>query len=440
MNKCFYRFRKLNTHTIDELENNYFYCAETNELNDPMEGFFNIIFKGDKIVWKNFFKHYFLCLFRVCLLYITSYGSDSIDLENEFKLNDFIFGSNKDNFMTIMSKTMPCNDFIKHCQPIIETLSNRQDEIAKNELSFYLLSAHACALSLLKMCNISLDRSKNIYNGIIELKKIVDSKNLSPILFNDFVSIIKNLSQQSTFKTNVSNNERFLLFNFVDVYLSELYKLIYPRNYIISFSETAHNSSMWGNYADGHKGICLIFNSNNNKIQLKQLFFDNYKTFDLEFKKVEYGVKYQKYEFFSNICRYIIPDLVELWYKDDNNMSSIFSMSDRLFNDSKKDEYWDNVTKCVLTKSKDWEYEREFRLIIHSSINDRLDEKKIFYNFDSLNGIIFGINTANTAKVEIINLIQEKCKNIGRNKFQFYQAYYCEKNNKIDYEKLLVKL
>ena len=128
--KYFYRFRKLNSHTIEELENSYFYCAETNELNDPMEGFCNIVFNGDCVVWKNLFKHYFCCLLRVCLLNATSNNSNTIDLENEFKCNDFIFGDN-DSFLTAMTKNPLCNSLIESCQTIIDSLSNRKNTIKK---------------------------------------------------------------------------------------------------------------------------------------------------------------------------------------------------------------------------------------------------------------------------------------------------------------------
>ena len=57
-NMKFYRFRSLNNllGKYKELENQEIYFAPPEELNDPMEGFKNIIFNGDLIVWNNFFK------------------------------------------------------------------------------------------------------------------------------------------------------------------------------------------------------------------------------------------------------------------------------------------------------------------------------------------------------------------------------------------------
>lgn len=37
-----------------ELENQEIFFASPDELNDPLEGFLNIFWQGDRIVWRNF--------------------------------------------------------------------------------------------------------------------------------------------------------------------------------------------------------------------------------------------------------------------------------------------------------------------------------------------------------------------------------------------------
>ena len=60
----FFRFRSADAllEKYQELERQTIYFATPEELNDPMEGFRDIVWKGDKIVWTNFFKHYVFCL------------------------------------------------------------------------------------------------------------------------------------------------------------------------------------------------------------------------------------------------------------------------------------------------------------------------------------------------------------------------------------------
>jgi hypothetical protein len=58
-----YRFRPLEWLSDGgELRNQEIYFAEPEQLNDPMEGFRDVFWKGDAIVWKNFLRHYLLCL------------------------------------------------------------------------------------------------------------------------------------------------------------------------------------------------------------------------------------------------------------------------------------------------------------------------------------------------------------------------------------------
>jgi hypothetical protein len=55
MKKEFYRFRRINSliGEFEELENQSIYFAEPESLNDPMEGFRDMYWRGDFIVWRN---------------------------------------------------------------------------------------------------------------------------------------------------------------------------------------------------------------------------------------------------------------------------------------------------------------------------------------------------------------------------------------------------
>ena len=71
------------------------------------------------------------------------------------------------------------------------------------------------------------------------------------------------------------HNRHFICFDFPEAYLQKLETLLYPQWYVATFSKDFQNSSMWGHYADNHKGVCLIFESeivdNANNITLNRL-------------------------------------------------------------------------------------------------------------------------------------------------------------------------
>src|ERR1035441_10982817 len=60
----FYRFRPTDAllDRFQELERQEIYFASPKELNDPLEGFKDLVWSGDRILWKNLLRHYLLCL------------------------------------------------------------------------------------------------------------------------------------------------------------------------------------------------------------------------------------------------------------------------------------------------------------------------------------------------------------------------------------------
>ena len=59
-----FRFRTTDKLVGDfqELEEQAIYFADATELNDPAEGFRDLYWQGDDIVWTNLFRHYISCL------------------------------------------------------------------------------------------------------------------------------------------------------------------------------------------------------------------------------------------------------------------------------------------------------------------------------------------------------------------------------------------
>jgi hypothetical protein len=65
MPEYLYRFRsieKLLNEPYQEVESQEIYFSRPDELNDPLEGFKDIFWRGDHIVWRNLFRHYLLNL------------------------------------------------------------------------------------------------------------------------------------------------------------------------------------------------------------------------------------------------------------------------------------------------------------------------------------------------------------------------------------------
>jgi hypothetical protein len=61
-----FRFRTIHAllDSRHELEHQEIYFSPPEQLNDPLEGFKDIFWQGDAIVWTNLLRHYLLCLMQ----------------------------------------------------------------------------------------------------------------------------------------------------------------------------------------------------------------------------------------------------------------------------------------------------------------------------------------------------------------------------------------
>ena len=459
----FYRFRSTDAllGKFQELEKQTIYFASPEELNDPMEGLRDIVWDGDKIVWTNFFKHYIFCLNRSCLMLNITRKSQKLDVADipilerwdqiTIPIEKILFNDIWDRF---------CN--LPFIHEIIEALANTTYKIRYREIVCHLLGIQMAAL---------LDEIKKSYinYGIISESQVfqpheesyvvdcmeynlnlikqagnVEAENIPELdatlqmseMYHDDIRLTAEYKTR-TFPLDIFHGVGML--DFPKVYVEQLDRLLWSRWYTACFTGSYHNSSVWAKYADGHKGACLIFEDveNDNSTSLKL----NYKTSNssrtIPFREVHYADRPGEIDFFRTICRTTKDTLRKLWYTDqDGNISEcaahIGSDSDEA---AWKELYWNNFFRDVTFKTKDWEYEQEYRLILEDGLSqfNEKDDRKLTYDFDALKGVIFGIRTSIEDKSKIIDLIEKKKKCDGNNQtdFKYFQAYYSDKDGDI---------
>lgn len=463
MSKLFYRFRKTqNIFDFKELENQEIYFASNEELNDPMEGFKNLVFNGDKIVWRNLFKHYLLCfefMYQTYLICGESHAKFEIDLIPIFR--------NSDDIETLKYKELFKKIYLETFEiygQIIDKIATRTTPILKEELFKYLYPFHMIALEIIQRNYESeglipkrenpLDIQNFIEQDNIKLIDVVEAmiQEHGQEKMDKFLRATSFFYEEFNFVQSINlkhtPNKLFLL-NFPQNYLRAIEKLTYPKNYVACFTgeKAINNSSVWGHYGDNHKGICLMFKPN----EKESLPFSNAKIgygrngvilgkISLSFDKIIYGEAYPEIDFFRSLGRLPIPKLNATWYKDDDKkLSDIHS---EVFTDEEKwrNGYWNKYSQNNLIKTKDWAYEDEYRLVLNSGMDGEIDKKYriLKYDFQNMQGLIFGINTTNEDKIKIFEIIQKKCAEYKRKDFEFYQAYYCNTNKNIQFKKFRI--
>jgi len=134
-----YRFRRI-AQLLDqfhELEKQEIYFAAPVELNDPMEGFRDTYWKGDKILWKNLFKNY--------LKSVEHYFTFAIILEDTKELNEndvlVSFRTQRHQFAETISLLNDLQHSVfqyPEISALPEALSKRTGPVRREELSTYL--------------------------------------------------------------------------------------------------------------------------------------------------------------------------------------------------------------------------------------------------------------------------------------------------------------
>lgn len=466
MGKRFYRIRTLNRIVGDkkkELDKQEIFFQEPEKLNDPMEGFIDFVFKGDKTIWKNFFKHYILCFEWLFQNYII-FGENEIKLE----IKHIPIFKSYDELETLEYKQL-INNITKDCFSIygklIDKISIRTTPITKDELHTYLQVFHFGLYEtiqrvyesdgLMKVREEIKDIDKDMINNTIEsienIEKLIEEHGVEKA--NRLYQSKKSWYDTMIFKiycnTKTNTPNMNFILNFYSYYLEAVKRITFPKNYVASFLDNPHNSSVWGNYGENHTGICLIFESNENE----QLTFLNSKIGEgskgailekqsLKFERIDYKEEYEEVNFFESFGLLNESKIISTWYIGESETDDS-PLLDKVFGNIEKwrSKHWKKYHKNKLIKTKDWEYENEYRITYNNLQEYEVEDKyrKLKYDFNSLKGIIFGIKTPMEEKCKIIEIIKKKCEKNNRVNFEFYQAYYCEVNKNIQSRDLNIK-
>ena len=449
-----YRFRGINRVLNDgELKNNYFYFTSPIQQNDPLEGYVNCFWKGDKIAWLGLFKSYIWQLYMV-LSNVPIYGEDINGLK------DLAFWESEIDFKGLpileTRREVEC-EFVEFelIGLLAEELGNLDCELSIHQVQQILLFIHIDAL---KFVNKKVAEKFNItLLNIVDSKDYFDDSNIQRVQnfmkmltnhslidplakgvekmieSNNMIKLIDFKEGMNTYNTKMVT---FLYSEFAFVYMKRIKQLPFTNWYCVCFNENVSNPALWGYYAEGHQGICLVFKKNVNEyFELEAIAKEDIeRTPKLKLERVKYGVDPVKIDFFSGLGR-LWGDERRHWFNHNDEWSSVW---EKIIREEKewRENYWKNSRERLLRKSFAWKDEKEVRIALEDTwyIHEQHEFRKFKYNFNDLDGIIFGISTSQDNKMEIIKIIKEKCIIENRTDFCFYDAKYDDTKNQIIYE------
>lgn len=442
-----YRYRPYEIkdgHNYDKtgLEKSELYFQDLSKLNDPMEGYKDIYFLGDKVIWRNFFRNYVRSLNELCL---TLYFEPD---KNIIPHDIILYQYNSEYFESICKFPVFIKIpqyFLKEStiQKLINCLENTV--VTQEQLLLCLKTVHLLAIKALFSCLYDEKLISQIPELLLKQSDKLSPINWDIILGKDnsrqrrMLSSITNSLFKSVELFNIPNSkgQKYIFLDFPQLFLKRIEYLMYPEFYVTCFSETPTNSSMWGHYANNHQGICLIFDFNPSINLYTPKGYDSNGTImgytSYTPNKISYDDKLISLNFFDNIGNITVPLANRFWYIDEDTKE--ISTVQRI-NDKNRKMYWDNVYNSLSRKTKDWAYEQEQRILLNNMFGDFQEEEKrnIKYDFNALEGIIFGIKTTDTDKREILDILHKKCIENKRTDLKIYQAYYNRDIGEISYQ------
>lgn len=455
-----YRYRSLEKiFKFNELENLEIYFSKPSELNDQMENYMNIIWQGDEIAFKGLFKHY---LYTLCQLYIIATLVKPGEKLDKYNLPIFI--QYKDLSLPLMETTFKkiYEEFFSSNEiaEIPKLMADSQKKYSTDEILTILKTIHLYAYFVI---NTQIKReffdkdllNEDSYNKIF--KEIQSWKGFKSILKllnqnsnkQEVATQIYNLSlQQQTYQIHLKKvykdkdtyNIDILSFEFPELYINQIKKLMYGNFCVACFSGTYKNEPMWSHYANCENGICLRFKIKNDqnkpyiKIYSPTGVYCDKNGLKIEKKwnysilnKIDYNYEYPEIDFFKSLGCIPHPVIDSFWLCD--NSKTKFSSCLDVYKDMDewRTKYYKKAREYICTKSKNWEYEQEYRVfkmdMVHPTYEDK-NNRLAKYNFEDLDAIIFGRKVSFDDKKKVIKIIQTHCKNNGQKAFKFYDLYY----------------
>jgi hypothetical protein len=462
MEPYLYRFRSIQSllGEYQELKNQSIYFASRPELNDPMEGYKDIYWDGDEVVWRNFVRHYIQCLahatFQFCVALETAPITwDSIPLRDPRHdgVNEKI-GALLDE---ILAETFSHEALLSY----IKCIAERGLSVRRNEVEFHIRNVHALAVPCInkvlhkhKLASAFTDIEVGIGHAAQRLAEASDAVRLLEAtkakdglhdkehaseqiyaVLNSSIMQMTLIDQHNGQIDREQKNRNFVLIDFPIGYVRNVECLVYPLWYAACFTTNCKNSAVWGTYGDSHRGVCLKFKATveqgHSTMTLNRICGWSSSEGPVRrkvsdrFVAVQYRSDFVSIDFFRSLGRLPIPIINRDWHTAEDGVRSVCALTGD-FTPEQHERFWQQFVRSAAIKLSDWAYEEEYRLIVHGLMDDYEEPalRVATYDFSDLEGIIFGMNTKEEDKLSIMRIIDEKCLEHRREDFKFYQAYY----------------
>lgn len=458
-----YRYRSIDTlFKYKELENLSIYFAKPEELNDQMEKYMNVVWQGDEIAFQGLFKHY---IYTLTHLYFAARLKDpktQIDVENlpvflDIKVLEA--PEMKDVFKAIYDEFFSSPSIAKF--PVQMATSKKKftsDEILwifrTINLYAYLVIDTVIRTQMGKQEVFKDSELKEVYDllknwaGYAQVLDILTNNKYSAqeidkqkMAFIVEQQVYQHYLNKVMFKDKNTHNLNILTFDFPEVYIRNITKVLYNKHCVACFTGTFQNEPMWAHYAGNENGICLEHKVTNISgspcLRLYSVVRTNPTSDPSRWQvftgahwetilPVVYSNEYPEIDFFTSLGMLPMPIIREFWLCNYDKTQFSSCLKDYHPIEQWRQRYHENSKKHICTKATNWSYEKEYRLFhqdLLTPISENPEDRIANYAVEDLESITFGRKVSAEDKRKIIDIISGHCQRT-KHVVNFYDLYY----------------
>lgn len=442
-------------HEYNELEEQELVLSSPRYFNDPLEGYQNVFWEGDEVLWENLLRHYLLNLHRAAITCALSDNDESLDeyaIEPKLTRDDLATDDYRQQFDSICQSFFEKRGFGR----ISSSLSSLPKPLKRNNLQQILSLIHRSALeSVLERMETSgiISEWPNVTNSVDseavedmleDLSAVMDNGNEEQLesFSSQFGPLKSHTYLQQAVQSGVEQLElRYkkyhLLYNsFPGRYIREITNsLIHTNWHTLCFAKECASPPMWATYADEHRGAALMFRADRQTDESWGEITVNGRTgqgssgpkcgeITASLHDVDYGSPPPEVDFFQFIGTLPLPKLESAWHSTPDGKTS--QMIEEIMDDQDawREKLWNHFHNMSTRKLGQWEHEQEVRMVLSDLLGSEESHRKVTYDMSQLEGVVFGLRTKLKDRFEVIRILSEKNQGDDSSPVEFYQMVF----------------
>lgn len=453
-----YRFRSMDylIHEYSELEKQELALSSPRNLNDPLEGYQDVIWEGDEVLWENLFRNYLLNLLwaaNTCALY-NDETFEEMAIQPDLTPDDLPTDEYRHLFDSV------CQSFFEErgFGTIPSSLASLPEPLKRKNLQLVLSTIHRSALASvlerLRTAEIIPETWPEVTSSVESdtIEEILDE--LSTAMTDDSVSerlevmashvlpfqshtFLRSILQNGVEKLEIGHKKSIFLFDlFPSRYVTEICdSLIHTDWHSLSFAKDCTNPSMWAAYANEHQGAALMFHADRQsdeswgELNVKertgsQSSGSTYEKMQAPLYAVDYESPPPQVNFFRFLGRLPLPKLMSAWHSTPNGETSSIVNEILEDEDSWRETLWNHFYSMARTKLGEWKHEEEIRMVLPDLLDSEGSLRKVTYDLSRLAGVVFGLRTSLEDRFEVMRILTESSQGSDSSPVEFYQMVF----------------